>query len=215
MPIGTTLAVIQAILAAGKLGAGIYSLTQADKIPKELQEVYDLYREQATKGLPAGIESRLLNQGVMRINRMASARQNVGAMAQASRGTGISSAADASLDRVSQMAFEELGNLQSDIALMDAQVRAQALPGLASVGGTIAGIKEEKRAAASKLVGSGIMDFFDQDMLAELGIIEPVEDPLQGLMDMLDPFRQFNRPSSAVPLPDDMQDFYNQYFKFG
>jgi hypothetical protein len=169
-------------MATLKTAMGIYGLTRAGDVPKELQEVYDLYLEQATHGLPASVENRLLSQGTMRINRMAGARQNAASMALASRGTGASTAADTALDRVTQMAFEELGNLQTDVALMDAQARAQALPGLASVGGTIAGIKEGKRAAASKLIGSGIMDFLSPDMLAELGIIEPIEDPLESLL---------------------------------
>ena len=49
-------AAIGLAMSAAQLGAGIYGLTQASKIPPELQEALDLFQQQAREGLPANIE---------------------------------------------------------------------------------------------------------------------------------------------------------------
>ena len=202
MPVLETMAVISAILAAGKVGTGIAGLAQANKVPKELQEAFNIFQQQAREGLPASLENQMISQGTTRINRVAGARQNAAAMALASRGTGSSTAADQALDRVTAQALDEIGQLNTNVQQLDFQARQNAQNALAGISGTISGLKQQQRESASSLITSGVLDFFDEDLLAGLNIVDKPEDPLAGLIDAVG-----NIPS---PQPLNLIEIYRQ-----
>lgn len=155
----------------GKLAMGLFS---KPNIPDEIEEAYGLFQKQAKYGLPTNVEKMLLNQGMTGINTMASARQGAGAMALASRGMGSSSAADAMLSRVDQIAMDEIGKLNTSIALQDLQAKQMGAAAMAEVAGQIAQIKQRHAEGAGSMVGGGIAGLANMFM----------EDPL-------DPMKQF------------------------
>ena len=191
-------AAIAAGLSAAKVIAGLFALDDADKLPKEMQDAYNLLQEQASEGLPADVEAGMRTKGTRSIMGAATGRQSATAFAHASRGTGFSSGADAALDRVTQMAFEEIGNLEQEIGLLDEKTRQAGVMGLAGMAPGISAYKEAKSSGATELITSGALGLLSQDVLSGLNITEAAEDPLDKILKALEG-KEFNinQPNSV------------------
>lgn len=151
-------------LAALQLGSGVYGLTQAQKIPKELKELYDLLQGQAKYGIPGPQESVMRSSGAGQIARYGTGLQARGSAALASRGMGRSSLADTMVAGVNRTQAEMFQQLQSNIAALDEQTKARAQGQLGGVATQIAGLKQAQESAGWQMIFGGLgrgMEMFE------------------------------------------------------
>ena len=138
-----------------QIGSGVWGMLNANKVPPELQEYYDMVKQQAESGL-GGDYQAMLNQGAGQIAQQAGAMQARGAAAVASRGMGSSSAADAMIAGVNKTQAEAFGQLQGSLMQLNQQVKARAQAQLGQAGGAIAGLKQEKMTAGAQSILGGL-----------------------------------------------------------
>lgn len=199
-------ALLTALPALFEVGAGIYGMTQAKKIPPYLQEAIDRLERQADTGLgPAASAMRTSGRG--RILRNMDAMQARGASALASRGTSSSSAADSMIRDVNKTAADSFATLENSIAELDTQIKQSANQALAGVMGSAAGVQSGQMSAAGQLVGKGVASLFDKDLLKSLGVEFPLTEAELFNRELLDVQKRGVAALEAIK-PVDMNELF-------
>jgi hypothetical protein len=149
------LTIIMGLLGLGKTVGGVVGLGQSNRVPGELQGLYDELKKQSTEGL-GGEKSSMLASGASGLARQATGAQARGSMALASRGTGNSSAADSMLADISTAQAQGYSDLVAQINSLDQQMKMSAKNSLRGVVGDMNSIRTAKQTAAGNMLGEGI-----------------------------------------------------------
>jgi hypothetical protein len=175
-------------------GLGAYGLTQAGKVPKELQKLYDLLSERAERGIPDVLESRMRSAGYGRIARQATTAQARGSAALASRGMGRSSMADTMIGDVNRLQAELLTQFETELAGLDEQTKQQALGQLGDVSSAISMLKQQRGEAASGLIMKGLLGLLEP----EIGLVKPQPSEWEKFIEYLEKHR-YETPTGISP----------------
>jgi hypothetical protein len=190
------LLILQAALGIGQTVGGIMGLSNADKVPAELQDLYNLLKERATTGL-GDEKGQMLSSGLSGLNRQATGAQARGSMALASRGIGNSSQADSMLADISSGTADAYQSLVSRINTLDQEIKQNATSQLGRVVNSMNAVRQGKQEAAGKMLGGGLGILSNP---ATYGIISENDKLLGELLKMLQG-KQWDSPSTAVGTP--------------
>ena len=148
---------------------GIKGLQESNKIPKELQALYDQLLQQSKTGL-GGERATMLSSGASALARQATGAQARGSMALASRSVGSSSSADSMLGNISTAHAQGYSDLLADINRIDQEIKRSATSQLSGVVGAIDATRKGQQVAAGQLLGNAATTLTDRQFWKDLGI---------------------------------------------